>query len=130
RRQVEADREALLLWRPEGDARLEGHGSLPGPLGRARREDERHENHGGRDRKGEEAVDEEGKPVVQDAQRHAAILTGVGCFERCHELVPGVRNFKCYSCYKVGAVFRPKRVGTLRFRWSPSPTMRLARSRS
>ena len=42
RRQVEADREALLLRRPGGDARLERHRARAGPCARALREDEGH----------------------------------------------------------------------------------------
>src|SRR3954451_16412662 len=67
RRQVEADREALLARRAGGDARLER--DRPGPHApvRTRREGEREPHHGCGNDQREERIDQERQPVVEHA---------------------------------------------------------------
>src|SRR5688572_30482110 len=70
RRQVEADREALLFRRPLRDAGLEGQEARLDPPLRSGGEEERERDHRGRDRSCQQRVDQEGK-VVPEHQRVA-----------------------------------------------------------
>src|SRR5690606_1842337 len=65
RGQVEADGEALPAHRPRGDARLERDGAVADHPPRPLREREARGDHRRRDRQREEAVDQEGEPVVE-----------------------------------------------------------------
>src|SRR5204863_1214397 len=68
RRQVEADREPLLLRRSRRHAGLERDHAGARPGLRAGREDERERDHRQRDRECEQPVDQERQPAVEHAR--------------------------------------------------------------